>query len=157
MKADLFSFSPRNDRLVLALATIMAIATLGTVANTFITPRLVHTNGVVSATWLVSIAGLLACTSGVASILRLDVKSTANHHRHQPSQKVNVLGMLKRMPPQYWQLCMICITVYGCIFPFNNSAQQFLATTFYNGDETTAGSVVGYISSPFSLLNNYMS
>jgi len=54
-----------------------------------------------------------------------------------------VVVILKRMPPQYWQLCIVCFLIAGCISPFNNSAQQFLATTFYDGDETVAGSVVG--------------
>lgn len=117
----------------------MMIAISGTISNTFITPRLAHSSGVVAASWITSMTCLIVCGFSVYKILSMDPKSFKDY---RPS-KVNVLGLLKRMPPQYWQLCVICVLAYGSIGPFNNSAQQFLAATFYDGDQTISGSVVG--------------
>jgi hypothetical protein len=129
----------RNNKLALALAGFMMIGTLGTIANSFITPRLAHATGVSKAAWLTSISCVTVAVFSATKIFGMDFKASESHK----ASNVNVVAILKRMPPQYWQLCIICFLIAGCISPFNNSAQQFLATTFYDGDETVAGSVVG--------------
>lgn len=130
----------RNSKLALGLAGFMMLATMGTVANSFITPRLAYLSGVVVSTWLITITCILASSICFVKILGMDFKSSESH---KPS-KVNVLAVLKRMPPQYWQLCIMAVLTAGCISPFNNTAQEFMAETFYGGDETVAGSVVGW-------------
>lgn len=52
---------------------------------------------------------------------------------------VGILASLSKYPWIFWQLGLICMLGYGSINTFTNSAQRFLAFTFYGGDQRAAG------------------
>jgi hypothetical protein len=99
----------RNNRMAMALASMTLAGTLGTVANTFIIPRLTQARGVASATWLVSIFSALVCGATVAAIMSMETKTLEK----KQSGQIDVLGALRWMPPEFTYLCILGFTGYG--------------------------------------------
>ena len=121
---------------------------LGSVTNSILIPRLAKAHGVVSAGWMgtgfslgVSILSALYLISIDNSTggKRTDTEES-NDEEEETGMNVNFLSSLAQCPRIFWQLGLICMLGYGSINTFTNSAQRFLAFTFYCGDQRAAGS-----------------
>jgi len=64
---------------------------------------------------------------------------------------LNYKDTLRRLPHVFWLLSVICVSTYGCLGPFNNSAQRFLASRYYKGDQSAAGLAVRFYYLLFSV------
>ncbi|KAI9175796.1 hypothetical protein H9P43_006160 [Blastocladiella emersonii ATCC 22665] len=48
----------------------------------------------------------------------------------------------RQLPPSFWLLCLVCITLYGTVVPFGAVASEFFQAKWYPGDPATAGLVM---------------
>lgn len=87
-------------------------------------------------------AGLLS-SFYLVSILNSEQKHTTSEDVHgeyeETGTNVNMRASLFDYPYVFWQLGLICMLGYGGTEAFTNSAQRFLAFTFYAGDQNAAG------------------
>ncbi|KAL2062259.1 hypothetical protein VTL71DRAFT_6525 [Oculimacula yallundae] len=133
----------RGRTLALALAILLCISRLGSVATSVLTPRLTKEYGVTGATWVsTSIAILVSlCCAAYLSLVTSD--TSAETSEPEPLTLSTYKNSLRRFPRVFWILAVICFASYGCLGPFNNSAQRFLSSRFYKGDERAAGLAIG--------------
>lgn len=120
---------------------------LGSVANSIIIPRLTQAHGVVAASWMgtgLSLGAGLLSAFYLVSMRNSEQKETmpeeARDEDEETGRNVNSRDSLFDYPYVFWQLGLICMLGYGGINTFTNSAQRFLAFTFYAGDQRAAGS-----------------
>jgi len=119
---------------------------LGSVTNSILIPRLATAHGVVAAGWMgtgLSLGASILSASYLVSISDSESKGTSAEEANDEEgtgRNVNFLTSLSDYPYMFWQLGLICIMGYGSINTFTNSAQRFLAFTFYSGDQRAAGS-----------------
>lgn len=119
---------------------------LGSVTNSILIPRLTKAHGVVSASWLgtgLSLGVSILSVSYLVSINDSESKDTDTEEANDEGgtgRNSNSLPSLSDYPYIFWQLGLICMLGYGSVNTFTNSAQRFLAFTFYNGDQRAAGS-----------------
>lgn len=132
---------------MLALAMNISTWRFGSVANSIIIPRLTKTHGVVAADWMgtgLSIGVSLLSALYLVSIRNSERKDAMSEEAHgegeETERNVNVRSSLFDYPYVFWQVGIICMLGYGAINTFTNSAQRFLAFTFYAGDQRAAGS-----------------
>jgi len=121
---------------------------LGGVTNSILIPRLTKVHGVVAADWIGT--GLSLGVSLLSALYLVSIddptggKRTnteeSNDEEEETGININFLASLAQCPPIFWQLGLICTLGYGSINTFTNSAQRFLAFTFYGGDQRAAGS-----------------
>ena len=134
-----------EEHLALALAILLGVSRLGSVATSILTPRLTVAHGVVIASWASTLIALLVSIPCVIYLLAND----AAQHSSGTQSKSRFKDSLKRFPRIFWLLGLICVTFYGCYGPFNNSAIRFVASRFYNDDQAVAGVAVRYSPHPF--------
>ncbi|KAL7750649.1 hypothetical protein RI367_003991 [Sorochytrium milnesiophthora] len=71
---------------------------------------------------------------------------TPSHHEHQHEQDHRhhdgILATYKKLPVQFYLLCIICILLYGTVVPFNTIASEFLQSKWFPGDPRKAGVVM---------------
>ncbi|TVY41987.1 Major facilitator superfamily domain-containing protein [Lachnellula occidentalis] len=144
-----------EEHLALALATLLGLSRLGSVATSILTPRLTSAHGVIFASWASTIIALLVSVPCVIYVLANDAAQSSSGTQSESRFK----DSLKRFPRIFWLLGIICIAFYGCYGPFNNSAIRFIASRFYNDDQEVAGIAVsipnvlsGILVLPFGLL-----
>ncbi|CZS91633.1 hypothetical protein WAI453_011823 [Rhynchosporium graminicola] len=153
--------------LALALAMLLCISRLGSVATSVLTPRLTEKYGVVGASWASTSIAMAVSICCAAYLIFLD-RHTIVAEDSKPLALSTYKDSLRRFPRVFWILAIICFASYGCLGPFNNSAQRFLSSRFYEGNERAAGLAVsipntlsGVLVLPFGLLldfprlNNY--
>jgi nitrate/nitrite transporter NarK len=127
-----------SDRtLALALAVLLCISRVGSVATSIVTPRLTQAYGVLTATWISTVVAVVVTLSCAAYLLIMDT-AASKRAKIVPSYKESI----HHFPRVFWLLAIICVATYGCLGPFNNSAQRFLSSRFYDGDERAAGLAV---------------
>lgn len=122
---------------------------LGSVTNSILTPRLVQAYGVLCANWIGS-----ALSMGIlilATCQLLTSNAVAGPHVPEKllatdSQTRVGTPSIRQFPRVYWQIVVVALLGYGGINTFTNSAQRFLAARFYQGDQSAAGSVMGYVA-----------
>ena len=93
--------------------------------------------------WIFSRGWSFGCTlSGIYAQLQAKRGNAEEAHDEdeERGRNVNSRGSLFDYPYVFWQLGLICMLGYGGINTFTNSAQRFLAFTFYAGDQRAAGS-----------------
>jgi hypothetical protein len=134
-----------EEHLALALAILLGVSRLGSVATSILTPRLTSAHGVVFASWASTIIALLVSIPCVFYVLAND----AAHLGSETQSNSRFKNSVKRLPRIFWLLGLICIAFYGCYGPFNNSALRFLASRFYNDDQEVAGLAVRCSHHPF--------
>lgn len=116
------------------------ISSLGSVANSNLTPRLTETYDTLTATWLSSALALGLVALSALYVVISDVKEESAE-----KEKVEkFIDSIRRLPRSYWYIASICLTGYACLLPFFNSAQRFIAFRFYADNQTTAGLAVRY-------------
>lgn len=49
------------------------------------------------------------------------------------------LASIRKFPPSFWLICLICVLLYGTVVPFNNIASDFLMSKWYPNDPASAG------------------
>lgn len=132
----------RDKRLALALAINLASWRLGSVVNFILVPRLVNIHGVVAAGWMGAVLALGVLTLSACYLLSIQgSEGTETDDGGEGRERgVGILASLSKFPWIFWQLGIICFLGYGSINTFQNSAQRFLAFTFYSGDQASAGS-----------------
>ncbi|KAK0105288.1 hypothetical protein ONS95_004328 [Cadophora gregata] len=142
--------------LALALAILLCISRLGSVATSILTPRLTEEYGVIAATWMSTCLAWAVTLPCATYLVLVDVDIAAE--KSKPLALSNYTNSLRRFPRVFWILAIICTTSYGCLGSFNNSAQRFLSSIFYQGDERAAGLAVsipntlsGVLVIPFGL------
>lgn len=124
---------------------------LGSVTNSILVPRLAKAYGVVAAGWLgtgLSLGVSILSASYLVSINDSENKGASTEEANDEEgndeegarRNVNFHASLSDYPYMFWQLGLICMLGYGSINTFTNSAQRFLAFTFYGGDQRAAGS-----------------
>lgn len=128
--ADLYY---RDKRLSLALAIVIGVPRLSSVANSIVTPVLINRYGVPSTVWIVTTVPVIMTVLSAWYMTPLLPVA-------QKSSLADVsLTSIKLLPSSYWQLSGICVLGYACINTFNNSAQRFLAAWLFDGDQVAAG------------------
>ncbi|KAH8817472.1 major facilitator superfamily domain-containing protein [Xylogone sp. PMI_703] len=128
----------KNNQLTLALAVTFCMAKIGSVANSNTTPRFVEAYGIVPAVWAVTVISLAVLILGTLYLL-----SRSDESSHKKKEQINYLESIRKLSSIYWQLTIICILGYGGINTFTNSAQRFLASQYYAGDQSASGSAIG--------------
>ncbi|KAL4755192.1 hypothetical protein BDW72DRAFT_200218 [Aspergillus terricola var. indicus] len=125
---------------------VVGAGRLGSVANTAITPRLIELYDVTSATWIATALSLGGTTLGAIYLLTI-TKRGADYSQvgTEDNPKSVVPLSFHQFPHGYWLLALICLLSYGCLNTFTNSAQRFLATRYYHGDQRAAGSALSNI------------
>jgi hypothetical protein len=101
---------------------------------------LIHEIGVVATIWIGTLLSTAVVTISTASLLA--IKNAVPPQVTNP--KTKPVASLRHLPRIYWYLSLVSILGYGGINSFNNSAQRFLASRFYNGDERPAGLAARY-------------
>ncbi|TVY48925.1 Major facilitator superfamily domain-containing protein [Lachnellula occidentalis] len=146
-----------DEHLTLALAMLLCISRLGSVATSVVIPRLTGAYSIPTATWISTIIALTVTSSCAIYIL---IMGNAVSEKEEEKFPVPCYReSFSRLPGVFWLLSIICVATYGCLVPFNNSAQRFLASRFYDGNESAAGlavgipnTLVGVLALPFGLL-----
>ncbi|KAJ5343822.1 uncharacterized protein N7506_003646 [Penicillium brevicompactum] len=129
----------KDKQLSLALAMVLSISRLGSVATSFFIPGIIDISGVVYAVWFGSLVSSGVAIAGAFYLLAArGISST--HHNGQSSDTTNPV---RQFPLVFWKLALICVLGYGGINTFPISAQRFLAKWFYGGDQRKAGAVTG--------------
>ncbi|KAH7418420.1 major facilitator superfamily domain-containing protein [Cadophora sp. MPI-SDFR-AT-0126] len=132
-----------GDETGLAMAIYESLSSLGSVTNSNATPRLTNAYGPLIAVWVSSILALGLVLGSTAYVLIADVtEGTAG--KEEPT-KANFIESIRGLPRSFWYIASICLTGYGCLLPFFNSAQRFIASRFYSDDQTMAGLVVSIV------------
>ncbi|RDW74215.1 hypothetical protein BP5796_07657 [Coleophoma crateriformis] len=126
----------------LAMAIYESLSSLGSVANSGLTPRLIATYAVLTATWFSSI---LALGLVVLSTIYIMIEDSIEEPEEEEGKKGNFMASLRRLPRSFWYIAFICLSGYGCLLPFFNSAQRFLASRFYADNQTKAGLAVSIV------------
>ena len=153
----------KDKELAFALGMNIAIARLGSVTNSILTPLIVANFGVPAAVW----CGTMSCYISTLAVLVLTFILRANHQRMnqngqddelEPLINQTVLGSaekssftspimsISKLPYSFWLLCAICISLYGTVVPFNTIASDFLMSKWYPGDTEMAGFVMRYLN-----------
>jgi hypothetical protein len=133
------------------MAIYESLSSLGSVANSGLTPRLIATYTILTATWFSSV---LALGFVVLSTIYIKTMDITEEPEEEEEKKENFVASLRRLPRSFWYIAFICLTGYGCLLPFFNSAQRFIASRFYSDDQTKAGLAVRYCNS-YSLIDYY--
>ncbi|PLN83017.1 major facilitator superfamily domain-containing protein [Aspergillus taichungensis] len=136
----------RDGQISLALALMTGTWQLGTVTNSILTPRLVQAYGVLCANWIGS-----ALSMGIlvlATCQLLTSNAAAGPHVPEKLLATDIQAQvetpsIRQFPRVYWQIVVVAMLGYGATNTFPNSAQRFLASRFYQGDQSAAGSVMG--------------
>lgn len=121
------------------MAIYESISSLGSVANSNLTPRLTDTYGALEATWFSSALALVLVALSALYVVIADVEESS---RKEGEEKF--IESIRRLPRSYWYIASICLTGYACLLPFFNSAQRFIASKFYADNQTIAGLAVRY-------------
>lgn len=129
-----------GNTLSLALAILLCVSSVGSVTTSIIIPRLTAAHGVVTATWLSTVPALMLSLCCAACITNIDTIVS-----ERTNAFVDYRKSLHRLSRDFWLLAIICLTTYGCLLSFNNSAQRFLASEFYGSDQGAAGLAVRYL------------
>ncbi|CBF77657.1 uncharacterized protein ANIA_04374 [Aspergillus nidulans FGSC A4] len=125
---------------------VVGAGRLGSVANTAIIPRLIELYDVTSATWIATALSLGGVTLGASYLLSITKRSyDYSQVGDENNPKFIVPLSFRQYPSSYWLLALICFLSYGCLNTFTNSAQRFLATRYYHGDQRAAGSALSNI------------
>jgi hypothetical protein len=122
------------------MAIYESISSLGSVANSNLTPRLTDTYNTLTATWFSSSLALGLVALSALYVVTMDV----NEQSTEEEKKERVIESIRRLPRSFWYIASICLTGYACLLPFFNSAQRFIASRFYEDDQTIAGLAVRY-------------
>lgn len=118
---------------------LLSISRLGSVATSFIIPRIIEVSGVVYAVWFGSVLSSGVALSGALYLLAARGISPI----HQSDQIFESMSSVRQFSRVFWKLALICVLGYGGINTFPISAQRFLAAWFYHGDQRKAGAVTG--------------
>ena len=145
------SDSSRYGQISLALALMTGTWQLGTVTNSILTPRLVQAYGVLCANWIGSALSLGILI--LATFQLLTSNAAAGPHVPEKLLATDIQARvgtpsIRQFPRVYWQIVVVALLGYGGTNTFPNSAQRFLAARFYQGDQSAAGSIMGYV--PFT-------
>ena len=132
------AYNHRHNELSLALALNLGVSRLGSVANSLSIPSLIEVYGIVPATWIGSFISLAATVLGTVSLLAVTVSGAPTT---RGAEAVSAASW-RQFPRVYWQLGLVCVVGYGGINTFTNSAQRFLASCFFHGDQKAAGAAV---------------
>ncbi|KAL4870735.1 hypothetical protein BDV12DRAFT_195208 [Aspergillus spectabilis] len=135
----------QDKRLSLALALNLGAGRLGSVANTILIPRLIEPYGVVGVTWIATVLTLGVCIVSVFSLCAVMGDADKTPAIDEDDKNVVTSFPFRVFPPVFWYLAVICLLGYGCLNAFTNSAQRFLATRFYAGDQRAAGSAMSIL------------
>lgn len=118
--------------------------------------RLTQAYGIVAASWISTGITLTATFLSICYLASIGVDSSKAFDAEEgddddddeepaPSDfNANCLSILASYPYAFWVLSMICVLGFGSIATFSNSAQRFLASVFYAGDQVAAGSAMRY-------------
>ncbi|KAL4906423.1 hypothetical protein BDW74DRAFT_176751 [Aspergillus multicolor] len=136
----------QDKSLSLALAINLSAGRLGSVANSTIIPRVTELYGVAPATWIATALSLGVATIGALYLLTV-TKPAADKPQHEDDGCTNAVDPLsiRQFSSVFWQLALISFLTYGCLNPFTNSAQRFLAVRYYHGDQLSAGSAMSIV------------
>lgn len=132
-------FIVSGDATGLAMAIYESISSLGSVANSNLTPRLTDTYGALGATWFSSALALVLVALSALYVVIADVEESPRKEGEE-----NFIESIRRLPRSYWYIASISLTGYACLLPFFNSAQRFIASKFYTDNQTIAGLAVRY-------------
>jgi MFS family permease len=152
----------RGKRFSLALAINLCAGRLGSVANTIVIPRFIGLFGIVPATWIATALSLSVVPISTAFLLSvsrpkkvavLDESERPLLHKTTDDSSSSSIKdgdkgtrfIITLLPPAFWQLALMCVLSYGCVNTFANSAQRFIASRFYAGDQRAAGSAMRYV------------
>ncbi|KAK5678768.1 hypothetical protein LTS12_029397, partial [Elasticomyces elasticus] len=137
--------------LSMILAIMLSSSRLGIVTSSMTIQRLSEAYGIVAASWISSGIAFTAAFLSMCYLAcigrgkALDTEEGDDDEEPAPSDSnANCLSILASYPYVFWLLGMICVLGYGSINTFGNSAQRFLASVFYAGDQVTAGSAMRY-------------
>lgn len=99
-----------------------------------------------SATWIATALSLGGVTLGASYLLSITKRSyDYSQVGDENNPKFIVPLSFRQYPSSYWLLALICFLSYGCLNTFTNSAQRFLATRYYHGDQRAAGSALSIL------------
>lgn len=129
----------------MALAINLSSWRLGSVTDSILIPRLAKVHGVVAAGWMGTVLalGVSVLSASYLVSIRDSVCTETNDDEGDVEgreRNVSTLAIFSKCPWIFWQLGIIGMLGYGSINTFTNSAQRFLAFTFYGGDQRAAGS-----------------
>lgn len=142
----------------IAFGILISTTKIAMVVTSIAMQRLYESHGIVAATWLSTWLALTAAFLSVCylacirhekppdteSLLNSDTGPSTNPKpKAEAEADCNFLAVLASYPYVFWLLGMICILGHGSIETFGNSAQRFLASVFYAGNQQTAVSVMG--------------
>lgn len=130
-----------GEKTGLAMSIYESLSSLGSVANSGLTPRLIVTYTIVTAAWFSSILALGLAVLSTIYVMMVDI---ADEPEEKEEKKESFIASLRHLPRTFWYISCICLTGYGCLLPFFNSAQRFIASRYYSDDQTKAGLAVRY-------------
>ena len=67
---------------------------------------------------------------------------TSYSPRNSEIRKDSIFTDFLCLPFSFWLLCLLCITLYGTVIPFNATASDFLMSKWYLNDIESAGLVM---------------
>lgn len=122
------------------MAIYESLSSLGSVTNSNATPRLTDAYGALTAAWVSSILALVLVVMSSAYVLIIDATDDANGK--EEDTETSFVESIRCLPRSFWYVACLCLTGNGCMLPFFNSAQRFIAFRFYSDDQTKAGTAV---------------
>lgn len=108
----------KGKELAMAFGATLCVSRLGSVLNFFISPLICDAVGVPVTIWI-SVSICFLSIIFVTIFIYLDkINSRLTHSDMHAKTKIIHLKDLLTFRVEFWLLCIICSTFYGCIFPF---------------------------------------
>ncbi len=127
----------KGKELAFALGLNLCIARFGSVVNAIVSPRMANAYDVPTAVRL----GAVTCYASFLSAIALcTIIHFANEEKEEPNNEPEEAlfdtTAIFKYPVTYWLLCLICVSLYGTVIPFNNIAQDFLQSKYGLSNES---------------------
>ncbi|KAJ3315161.1 hypothetical protein HDV04_004302 [Boothiomyces sp. JEL0838] len=134
------------------LAFALGMRRLGSMLNSISSPRISSSLGLLSAIWIGSFFVYISFVAAIILAILITIKKPEpdatpllfESMQQSPTQEdPDEVVDIRYLPISFWVLCVLCITLYGTVIPFNTTLSDFLMSKWYPGDPATAGLIMG--------------